>query len=133
MTPVSFLTKTFASSPVASRGCYSSRPRRRRRRSAGARGNARSEGLDVGGADDTSPVARLASHELSPSITPCPSGLGVAPAPAPVPAPGSVGVRPPVGGAVDVPGPPDDFTLHVVVKKMDSQSVKRTRLKDVIY
>jgi hypothetical protein len=78
-------------------------------------------------------VARLASHELSPSITPCPSGLGVAPAPAPVPAPGSVGVRPPVGGAVDVPGPPDDFTLHVVVKKMDSQSVKRTRLKDVIY
>lgn len=102
------------------RGCYSSRPRRR---SAGARGKARNTGLDVGGADDASPVARLASQELSPSITPCPSGppcwpagLGICGV-APVPAPGSVGVRPPVGGAVVAPGPPDDFTLHVVIKK----------------
>lgn len=86
--------------------CYSSTSRSRPTSRSGARGKARSAG-----ADDASPVARLASHELSPSITPCPSGpppadRGVAP--------GSVGVGP-VGAAVVVaaPGPLDDFTLHV--------------------
>lgn len=60
-------------------------------------------------------MARLASQELSPSITPCPSapwppvpGLGICGV-----APGRVGVGP--VGAV-VPGPPDDFRLHVVKK-----------------
>jgi hypothetical protein len=86
--------------------CYSSTSRSRPTSRSGARGKARSAG-----ADDASPVARLASQELSPSITPCPSGpppadRGVAP--------GSVGVGP-VGAAVVVaaPGPLDDFTLHV--------------------
>ena len=96
---------------VGCRCCYSRRPRSRS-------GEARSASPGLGGADDTSPVARLASQELSPSITPCPSVppcLGICGV-----APGSV------GGAVVAPGPPDDFTLHVFVKrKRDRQSVKK--------
>ena len=108
------LTKSFAwVRLVGCRCCYSRRPRSR----SGASGEARSASPGAGGAADASPVARLASHELSPSITPCPSvppclGIcGVAPAP------GSV------GGAVVAPGPPDDFTLHVFVKKKKAQAV----------
>ena len=91
---------------------YSRSPRSR----SGASGEARSASPGAGGAADASPVARLASHELSPSITPCPSAvLGICGV-----APGSV------GGAVVAPGPPDDFTLHVFVKrKRDRQSVKK--------
>jgi hypothetical protein len=105
------------------RCCYSSSPRSRN--GASSEDRSASATLVGGGADDASPVARLAIQELSPSITPCPSappccppaGRGICGV-APVPAPGSVGVRPPVvGGAVVAPGPPDDFTLHVFVKK----------------
>uniref|UniRef100_A0A0A9E2C6 Uncharacterized protein n=1 Tax=Arundo donax TaxID=35708 RepID=A0A0A9E2C6_ARUDO len=112
---------------VGSRRCYSSRGSSK----SGARGMARSENLD--GADEASPVARLASQELSPSITPCPSGppptlppwppvagLGISGV---VAAPGTVGVGP--VGAVVAPGPLDDFRLHVV-KRRERQLVKRT-------
>ena len=98
---------------------YSRSPRSR----SGASGEARSASPGTGGAADASPVARLASHELSPSITPCPSGPPCCP-PAVL---GICGVAPgSVGGAVVAPGPPDDFTLHVFVKrKRDRQSVKK--------
>ena len=100
----------------------SSRPPSR----SGARGEAQSAGGNDG-ADDASPVARLASQELSPSITPCPScppadrGIcGVAP--------GSVGVGP-VGAAVVAPGPLEDFRLHVFrhTKRAPAISEKNAR------